>query len=343
MGYSIQPHAYQNLFAVPRDVVEKHIKLAGSAQLKALLWMFCHTGEQVEAEDISAAIGLPRADVADAMQYWIAAGIISDTDLLQQNLAASPSVQEPAQEQTEQPSQQEQGQQPQNKPESEQTLPVIAKKRSRVMEPIGKPTREEAIRRGEQSAEISWMLNEAQMRLGRTVSASEMSTLVWLHDSEGLPPAVILMIIEYAVSIGKCNMRYIERIAVNWADEEIDTVEKAEQQLTLLERQRNAWGKVQKIFGLASRSPSAKEQAMVLRWLEEWKFSRDMIRYAYDQCVDQTGKFSMAYINKVLEKCYKNQLKTPQEAEQFMQKNKKTSQRTTSYDISEMEQLLMNE
>lgn len=325
MGYSIVPTAYRSMFALPREVVDQHLKLAGSAQLKALLYVCSRPGEELNAQDIAAGIGLSRADTVDALQYWMEAGLI---------LEGAPCATAVSAEQTEQ-------KQVQPSP----PVPEVEKptKPARVLTPIGKPTREEVTRRGEQSPEIAWMLNEAQMRFGRPISASEMATLVWLHDSEGLPPAVILMIIEYALSVGKCNMRYIERVAISWADEEIDTVEKAEQKLTQLERKRQAWGRVQSAFGMQSRSPSAKEEALAVKWLDEWKFSPDMLRYAYDQCVDQTGKFSMAYINKVLEKCYHNGLMTPQQAQAASEKKPAPAKkRGTSYDIDEVEQLLMH-
>ena len=327
MSYRISPHAYGKMFAIPCDVVQKHIKLAGSAQLKVLLWLFSQGGTPCDAEEIAQGIGLKRADVVDAMQYWLENGLITEGAFPEP--APQPAAPEPKAEQA-------------NTPDGK-NLSLPHTPGPVVPPPIGKPTREEVAKRGEQSPEIAWMLKEAQQRLGRTISVSEMSTLVWLHDSEGLPPAVILMIMGYSLSQGKCNMRYIERVAINWAQEEIDTVEKAEKKLYLLEQQRQAWSKVQSAFALERRSPSAKEEAMAAKWVNEWNFSPAMLRLAYDSCVDATGKFSMAYINKILEKWVKTGVRTPEEAAgKGPSKGKTPQKRSASYSLDQVEQMLLN-
>ena len=55
-----------------------------------------------------------------------------------------------------------------------------------------------------------------------------------LHDTDGLPVGVIIMLMQYAVSVGKGNIKYIEKMAISWANEEIDTVEKAENKIRTL-------------------------------------------------------------------------------------------------------------
>ena len=73
-----------------------------------------------------------------------------------------------------------------------------------------------------------------------------METLLYLYDTAGLPAEVILMVIEYAVDGGKYHMRYIEKVALDWADRGIDTIDKAEQYLCRLDRRRQAWGDLQR-------------------------------------------------------------------------------------------------
>ena len=80
MSFQIDLGAWNQVFIVPASVVDQHLKLAGSAQLKILLWLLRHAGEAVEPEQIGAVLGLSRADVCDAMQYWIAAGVVAETN-----------------------------------------------------------------------------------------------------------------------------------------------------------------------------------------------------------------------------------------------------------------------
>ena len=313
MSYQIAPGAYGHMFGLPVDVVDKHIKLAGAVQLKVLLCLFAHPQEACDSAGLSKRLGLAAEDLADAMQYWISAGLVTDTEN-QQDTPAPPM--------------------PEPKPATHKEKPAA---------PIAKPTREEVVARGEQSEEIAWLLQQAQLRLGRTISVGEMATLVYLHDTEGLPAEVIAMILEYSISQGKSNIRYIEKVALSWAQQEIDTLEKAERKLSDLEKQRQAWNQVQTTFGMERRLPSEREQAMASRWVDEWHFSKTMLKAAYDVCADATGKCSLAYIDKVLSKWQKNGIRTPDQAkDERKSKTAKASgpQRAVSYDLDEIQKAL---
>ena len=78
--YCINPKEFSGVFAVPAAVVDRHIKLAGSAQLKALLWIYRHSCEPIDIEKLSKAIGISVADVKDALQYWLECGLLIEAD-----------------------------------------------------------------------------------------------------------------------------------------------------------------------------------------------------------------------------------------------------------------------
>ena len=76
----INPSAYSSVFVLPSSVADKHIRLAGAVQLKALVWIFRHSAENPDIQDVSSALGIPCADISDALQYWVESGIISIDD-----------------------------------------------------------------------------------------------------------------------------------------------------------------------------------------------------------------------------------------------------------------------
>ncbi len=78
MKFSINLGAWNSVFAVPAQVVDQHLKLAGGVHLKVLLWLLRHAGTEIDIADISKALGIGTADIKDAMQYWAAAGLITD-------------------------------------------------------------------------------------------------------------------------------------------------------------------------------------------------------------------------------------------------------------------------
>ena len=78
MKFSINLGMWNSVFAVPTQVVDQHLKLAGGVHLKVLLWLLRHAGTEVDIADISKTLGIGTADIKDAMQYWAAAGLITD-------------------------------------------------------------------------------------------------------------------------------------------------------------------------------------------------------------------------------------------------------------------------
>ena len=77
MEYSIDLGAWNSVFAVPSVVVDKHIRLAGAAQLKVLLCFLRHAGESVSTKELSSLLNMQQADVRDCLQYWIQTGVIA--------------------------------------------------------------------------------------------------------------------------------------------------------------------------------------------------------------------------------------------------------------------------
>lgn len=96
------------------------------------------------------------------------------------------------------------------------------------------------LKRQKESEEFAYLLDTASARLGRPISHGDMETLLYLYDTAGLPIEVILMVLAYAVAAGKLNMRYVEKVALDWADQGIDTIAAAEQHLLRLERRDQA-------------------------------------------------------------------------------------------------------
>ncbi|QNK40700.1 DnaD domain protein [Caproicibacter fermentans] len=296
MSYTVNLGAWNSVFAVPCSVVDKYLKLAGSVQLKVLLWILRHAGDPFEARDVAAALGIDRADVGDALLYWQEAG------LFPADQQTKPETEPPDAKAPEKPEQ----------PPAEPHSPGTAR---RVLSRPQKPDSEFVAKRVEESTEISCLMQSAQQVLGRLISGGESATLLMIHDEFGLPSDVIIMLLQYTASISKANMRYIEKMAMNWADEEINTHEKAEEKLRRLTECRQAWRKVEQAVGIPHRAPSTKEEAFADLWVTQWKFSADMIREAYDRAVDATGKFSASYMNRILERWKKANISTVLQAE----------------------------
>lgn len=333
MNFSINLGNWNSVFVVPTSVVDKHIKLAGVAQLKVLLWILRHAGDNLSIENIAEALSMHPADVKDSMQYWIETKLLATFEdcITPGKDKEIPEPKEKSSEHTSLKRNQEI-----NKDNSIEHKPKL-RSLSRALKPDSLYTAE----RINSDPEIKYLTQEAQVILGRPISNADCATLLMLHDNDGLPVQVIIMVLQYAVSIGKSNMKYIEKMAISWAQEEIDTIEKAEKKIISLNEHQKAWKIVEKIIGIERRSPTSKEDEFSNRWINEWKFNESMIREAYERCVDSKGKYIASYMDSIIKRWHSLNIYSIEQAkeENFKLKSKKfdNSKRTPSYNIEEYE------
>lgn len=326
MSYSINLGEWNSVFVVPCSVVDKHIKLAGSVQLKVLLWELRHAGKNFETQDIAKALSINKADVSDAMLYWQETGLFTAKDG-----ELTPNDNAPVKSEA---------LSPENK--LEPVLEITPEvKQHKILSRPQKADNTFVAKRMCESAEIACLMQEAEQVLGRLISNGDSATLLMIHDDFGLPADVITMLLQYAVSIGKANMRYIEKVAMNWADDEINTHEKAEDKLRRLAESKEAWRAVEQAIGISRRAPSTKEQAFAVVWVTEWHFNSALIHEAYERSVDNTGKFSVSYMDKILERWHKEDITTLEQSQKDKE-NRSAARKSdkpakSTYDIAEYE------
>ena len=298
-----QPTAFSSAFTVSCAVADEHLKLASFTQIKVILYLFRHMSALPEKDDVAKALSIPVSEVEDAVRYWIRAGILGDDSVVLSE---------------------------QNEKSAKQT--VVQNMR---------PTREDVARRGNEDEQLRFLFQEAQMRFGRTLKASEASTLLWLYDDEGMPLSVILLLLQYAVREDRCNISFIEKTAVSWINKGISSVAEAEREMEIAARQKAAWSIVQRVFGMEYRRPSTKENELALLWIEEWKIPEELLKCAYDTCIDAKSKFSMVYIGKILENWHKKGYQSAAEvAAEKQQKKQEKERQGAAYDIDLFEKML---
>lgn len=312
MSYSVNSSVFKSIFAVPTDIVDKHIRLANGDQLKVLLWILRNSPDNPDIDKMCADLRMNQADAQDYLQYWVLTGVLSDSV---NNFVSAPAVSEtPVQ-------------------------PTVAVKESPKNEiPVAapsKPSSSEISKRIEESPEIRNLFNEAQQKLGKTIGYDGQCTLLLLHDHYGLPCEVLFMMIDYCVSIGKTNYGYLEAVGRDWGNREIDTLDKAAEQISVLRKANTVWREFAQSAGIANPRPTTKQTEYLRRWSSEWKFSVDMIILAYEEMANHTGKFSMAYIEKILAGWMNKGFKTPSDVENAAKeaKNGKQPASGASYDL----------
>lgn len=322
MTYSWNPAGFAATAAVPAAAVDEHLRLAGKAPVKVLLWLARHGCAGWNADACAQGCGLTPAAAQEGLAYWVAAGMVLETD----GEAAATAVVPPA----------------------ETSAPPVEKapgaQTARARPAVVKPTMQEVIARRESSAEYGYLLDVVSARLGKPLTHGDMETLLYLMDTAGLPVAVLQLIVEYAASQGKYHMRYIERVALDWSDRGIVTVEAAEQQLCAWERRQQAWDTVSGWLGL-THSPTVAQSDAAVRWLYDWHMDEELVKFAAALCQEKVGKFQSGYISRILDRWHSEGIDTVEKAraEQDGPRAKKRKSKETkevSFDLDAYETMV---
>ena len=323
MDFMINPTKWNKSFAVPSEVVDDYIKLAGSVQIKVLLWMMRHSSEDRTVDELSSAIGVSAPDCVDALNFWKETGIlVSSASEIKTEVA------------------------PAETPVVKKELPAVNNTKILPEIEVVKPTVEQIVARGGESEEIRFLFQEAQMRLGKTIGHDGQAVLLMMHDAYGLPVEVIVTIIEYCVSVGKTSTSYIAKIGKDWGEREIDTLEKADEVINELKASDEMWGEFRIRTGISTPRPTSAQMKYLNRWKNEFKFSMEMILLAYEETANNIQKMSFPYMDKILKNWFEEGLKTPldvsrakKERQSVVAPVSKVANKTkkqSSYDIEEV-------
>lgn len=170
--------------------------------------------------------------------------------------------------------------------------------------------------------QLQMLMQAAEQVLGKMLTASAAETLYGIYDWLGMPVEVILKLLEYCVGIGKKSMAYIEKVAITWQKEGIVTLQAAQEHVENENKKRSYAYKAKRIFGIENRNLTSKEEEFVRRWMA-MGVSEALLAFAFDYTVDNTGKLALAYMDKVLCAWVQSGVKTPQQAQQYMEEYKK--------------------
>lgn len=329
MSIQINLGVWRSVFAVPSQIVDEGLKFADGVKLKVLLYVLRNADGDLELETVSQATGVNVTDIPEALEYWVSRGVLK-----KENGVFSPESSEEA------------VQPPDRKDNPPKTAQAVAdeveqqKKRFVVTKPQ-KPDYVFTAQRLAVDEELKILVSEAQTMLGKTLSNSDVATLLMLKDTCGLRLDVILMLIQYCVGIDKGNMRTVEKIGISWADEGINSVEAADHKIAQAHHSGKCFSLVSSVFGMKNvGSPTKKQLEYATKWVGEWRFSAPMLREAYERCVDSKGELKFNYIDGILKKWEAQGVKNLEELKQRENAPKKSEKpKKSSYDINELEKI----
>ena len=176
------------------------------------------------------------------------------------------------------------------------------------------------------NSETADMLRDIERILGRSLSTREMEVYLNWQKDFSFTSELILILIQYCVSKGKSDYRYIEKVALAWHDLGIKTVEEA--QIHIKETE-DKWIKIRHILhylGIKNGEIMKPQEELLNKWLFTYKFDLPLIEKACDICFQRLNRADFKYIDGILSKWFNDNIRTIEDVaikdKQFKSANK---------------------
>jgi DnaD/phage-associated family protein len=176
-----------------------------------------------------------------------------------------------------------------------------------------------------QSKDIEKLFKNAEQTLGKLLTYNDMNILFGLYDWLRLPLDVLLYLLSYCAEHGHRNLRYIEKAALDWADNDIDDVEKA---LAYVQGFDRSYRGILQAMGQTTGYPTPSQKKYIDKWLNTFGLSTEMVMEACDRAAMQIGKPKFTYVDKILEDWHKKGLQTLDDVQEDAENYRKQAENT---------------
>ena len=178
--------------------------------------------------------------------------------------------------------------------------------------------------------EVSELLFIIETYLKHPLNSTEMNTVFFWYDTLHFSGELIEYLVEYCITNGHSSLRYMDKVAMGWSENGIDTIDKAKEQVSIRSK---AYYSIMKAFGISGRNLAESELDYVNKWTKEYGFDTELIQEACKRTISATQKPSFEYADSILTNWHNNQvhsLKDIETLDQAFNKNKRTSTGTTT-------------
>lgn len=295
-SFKIYQRSCADVTVVSNLFIDEHMKDANDAQLKIYLYLLrmMNAGLTTSISDIADKFNHTEKDVLRALKYWEKCRLLSLEYDDAKNLSGIQLLD---------PSHKTGGEIVSLAPVVQ--LPAKAAEAPAVKNDFTKPSYTlDQLKEFKNNEETSQILFVAEQYIGRPLSASEIKTILFFTDRLGFSEDLIDYLIQYCVDRGKKDFRYIEKVAISWAEAGITTPKQAAKFATKYDK--NVYD-IMKALG-KSGTPTKAEADYAIKWIKEYGFSQDIIIEACNRTVMATDKHRFEYADSILASWYKHQV-----------------------------------
>ena len=176
--------------------------------------------------------------------------------------------------------------------------------------------------------EISELFFILEVYLKRPLSSSDTNTILYWYDELHFTSDLIIHLVEYCLSKNHSSIKYMDKVAINWAEHNITTVEQAKENSAA---HSQIYYAVMKALGISGRNLVSSEMDFQNKWTKVYLFDNEIIEEACKRTITAIHQPSFEYTDTILTNWHKNQVHTLNDVkrlDEIFSKNKKVTVNT---------------
>ena len=291
-------YAQGNTTVLENEFIDQYMAKANGEYVKVYLLILRHMNRVTGLLSVSEMADLlecTEKDIHRALRYWQAQGLLDYGEVSGREPETEAANAE-AESESVLPSARKTASQPEIKERHGAASPEETVERPKNIQPYRSRRDQEALKE---------LLFVAEQYLGKTLSVTDVETITYFFDTLHMSSDLVDYLIEYCVENGHKSMHYIQKVALAWHEQGIQTVTQAKSSSALYNK--NCYS-VLNAYGIKGRAPAATEIAYIRRWNEEYGFTLDIILEACNRTMSTIHQPSFSYTDSILKKWFDNKV-----------------------------------
>lgn len=160
--------------------------------------------------------------------------------------------------------------------------------------------------------DISELFFIIETYLKHTLSSTDTNMVLYWLDELHFSTDLVEYIVEYCITKGHSSLRYMNKVALGWADAGIKTVDQAKDDAAA---HSQIYYSVMKALGITGRNLVDSEVSLINKWVGEYGFDIELVKAACSKTISAIQKPSFEYTDSILANWRKKDVHTLKDVE----------------------------
>ena len=160
--------------------------------------------------------------------------------------------------------------------------------------------------------DISELFFIIETYLKHTLSSTDTNMVLYWLDELHFSTDLVEYLVEYCITKGHSSLRYMNKVALGWADAGIKTVDQAKDDAAA---HSQIYYSVMKALGITGRNLVDSEVSLINKWVGEYGFNIELVKAACSKTISAIQKPSFEYTDSILANWRKKDVHTLKDVE----------------------------